>query len=157
MEEYLSRQLRKKKKLRKYHQHKDADHLRLATNFEENTAMIRLGIVNSFGSSFNLRADTMIITGRESIEIVQSMKGDWIIQSIVAKSSGIAGDIASCHIIWSLCTNQETITTNNSVGSESGTLQPQKKKSQSEENETCQKNRTLKTSRVAWECTPDCL
>ena len=65
---------RKIKQLRRiHHQHKVADHSRLATNFEDDTAMSGFGIVNGFGGSFNIIADTMIITGRESFQIVQSM------------------------------------------------------------------------------------
>jgi len=48
----------------------------LASDFEDNTTMSRFRIIHSFSTGFNITADTMIIAGRESVKIVQSMKGD---------------------------------------------------------------------------------
>ena len=67
--------------------------------------MGRFGIVHSFGTSFNITADTVVIAGRESVEIVQSVNGDGVFRSIISKGGGIAADAASCHVVGSLGTD----------------------------------------------------
>jgi len=67
--------------------------------------MSRFGIVHGFGTSFDFTADTVVIAGRESVEVVQSMKGDRIFRSIVAKGGSIAANAASCHVVGSLGTD----------------------------------------------------
>jgi hypothetical protein len=44
----------------------------------------------------------MVIAGRESVEVVQSLEGYRVFRSTVAKGSGIATDAASCHVVGSL-------------------------------------------------------
>jgi hypothetical protein len=73
-----------------------AEHLRLAADFEGNTAVSRFGIVNGFCAGINVTADTMIIAGRKSAQVVQSMKGDRIFRSIIAKGSCVIARVDYC-------------------------------------------------------------
>jgi hypothetical protein len=53
------------------------------------------------------------------------VEGDGVVGGGVTESTGVSGDGAGSDIVRSLGTNKETVSANNSVGSEGGTLQNQ--------------------------------
>lgn len=97
--------------------------IRLGTDFERNTRGCRLGVVNSLGASFDVGADTVVVARGEGVEVIETVKGDGILGSIVTDSSGVAGDLALGDVVSSLGTKKETITTEDGVCGESGTLE----------------------------------
>lgn len=126
---------------------------RLDANFQGDTTVGGFGVVNCLGASLHVSIDTMVVTGAESVEVVQSMEGDGVFWSTVTEGGGVAGHVAFGDIVCGLSTHKETITAENSVSSESRALDSPKLGEK--------KNRanflTLKRSRAPRVWTPDCL
>jgi hypothetical protein len=81
-----------------------------------------LGIVESLGTSLGIAADTVVVAGGESIAAVEGVEGDSIVGGVVTEGSSETGDIALSDIVGSLTTEEEAVTTDDSIGSEGGTL-----------------------------------
>ena len=113
-----------------------------------------LGVIDSFSTSLNIPGNTVVVAGGEGVEVVQPVKGDSVLRGIIPESSSITGDVATSDVVGSLSTNEETITTKNSVSSESRALKKEKHKPLTL---TCRLERTLNTSKKARVCIPLCL
>lgn len=98
----------------------------------------------------------MVVAGRESLEVVQSVDGDGIFGGVVADGSSVAGDIATSDVVCSLSTNEESVAAENSISGEGRSLH-NKEENKPEASLTCPPERTLKTSRKARPWRPDCL
>lgn len=81
-----------------------------------------LGVIERLSTGLGVSVDTVVVTGGVSVEVVDSLKGNGVFGRVVANGSSIAVDAALGNIVRSLGTEEEAITTNNSVGSEGGTL-----------------------------------
>lgn len=64
----------------------------------------------------------MIVAGREGAKVVKTVDGDSVFGCIVTNSGSVTRNVTLGNIICGLCTKEEPITTNNSVGSERRTL-----------------------------------
>ena len=95
---------------------------RLNTNFQSDTTVGGFGVVNGFGAGLHVSINTMVVAGAEGVQVVQPMEGDGVFRSTVADSGGVAGHVAFGDIVCSLSTNEETVTAENSVSSESRAL-----------------------------------
>lgn len=65
----------------------------------------------------------MVVASAEGREVAQTVKGDGVLGSGESESSGVSGDGARGHIVRGLATDKETISTDDGIGSESGTLE----------------------------------
>lgn len=95
---------------------------RLGTNFESNTRGGRLGVIDRLSTGLYIRANTVVVAGGEGIQVAKAVKGDSIFRGVVANGSRVTGDLALSDVVRSLGTNEESITTENSVGGERRTL-----------------------------------
>lgn len=93
----------------------------LGTDFKDNTSVSSLGIVKGLGTSFSITADTVVVTSSEGIATVKGVKSNGIFRSIVANSGSKARNATLSDVVSSLATQEETVTTDNSVGSKGGT------------------------------------
>lgn len=64
----------------------------------------------------------MVVTGGEGLQVVKPMERDGVFRGVVANGSGVTGYFALSDIIGRLSTDEESVTTENSVGSEGGAL-----------------------------------
>lgn len=95
---------------------------RFSTDFECDTAVGVLGVIDRLGTGLDVSADAVVVAGSESFQVVQSVNGDSVFRGIVTNCSGVTGDVTFGDIVGRLGTNQEAVTTKNSVGSKGGTL-----------------------------------
>lgn len=102
------------------------NYLRLGTNFESNTRSGSLGVIDSLGTSLNIRADAVVVAGGEGVQVVETVEGDGVFRSVVTKGSRVTGDLAFSKVVGSLSSDEEAITTENSVSSKGRTLQSSK-------------------------------
>lgn len=100
----------------------EGEYVRLGTNFEINSGGGSLSVVDSLGTSFDIRAHTVVVAGSESRSIAQAVDGDGVVRGAKADGTRVAGDATLRDIVRSLGTNEESITTKNGVGSECGSL-----------------------------------
>lgn len=64
----------------------------------------------------------MVIARGEGVEVVETVDGDGVLRGIEAERSRVAGDFTLGHVVSSLGTEKETITTEDGVCGERGTL-----------------------------------
>lgn len=64
----------------------------------------------------------MVVARGEGVEVVETVNGDSVLGGIVAKSSGVASDLALGDVISTLSTKKEAITTEDGVCGKSGAL-----------------------------------
>jgi len=64
----------------------------------------------------------VVVARGEGVEVVETVKGEGILGSIVAESSRVAGNFALGDVVSSLGTKKEAITAKDGVRSECGTL-----------------------------------
>ena len=96
--------------------------LRLRANLKANARRSSLGVIDSLGAGLDVRADAMVVTRRERVKVTETVDGDSVVGCREASSEGIARDFALGHVIGRLTTDEKPITAENSVCSESGTL-----------------------------------
>ena len=97
-------------------------YVRFGTNLEINTGGGSLGIIDSLGTSFDIGAHTVVITGSESRSITQAVDGDGVVGSAEADSTGVTGEATLGDIVGCISTDKESITTKDSVGGECWSL-----------------------------------
>lgn len=95
---------------------------RLGADFKGNATSRRLGVIDSLGTSFNVTAHTVVVGGRVGRQIAQSVQSNGVLRSGEPESSSIASDLARRHIVGSLSTEKEAITSNNGIGREGRSL-----------------------------------
>ena len=98
----------------------------LRANLNVYVAVSRLIIIESTGAGLHVTADTVVVAGTVTIKVVEAVKSNSVFGGIVAYSSGIAGNIAAADVVRGLSTNQETVTAEDSISSESGSLYTKK-------------------------------
>lgn len=64
----------------------------------------------------------MVVRSGEGGQVSETVKGDGVVGGGVTEGTGVSGDGTGGDIVRSLGTNKETISANNSVGSEGGAL-----------------------------------
>ena len=96
--------------------------IRFNTNFEVDTGGGGLGIIDSLGTSLDVRAHTVIVAGGECRSVTQALNGDSVIRSAEADSTGVAGELAVGDVVRGLGTDQEPITAKDGVGGERWSL-----------------------------------
>jgi hypothetical protein len=84
--------------------------------------MSRLVVVNRTSTSLHVTANTVVVAGTVGVEVVQTVKGDSVFRGVVADSSSVTSDVATTDIVGGFGTKQETVTSENGVGSESRAL-----------------------------------
>ena len=98
------------------------EYVRLCTNLEVNTGSGSLGIIDGLGTSFDIGAHTVVVTGSESRSIAQTMDGDGIIRSTEADSTRATGEATLGDVVRCVGTDEEPVTTEDGVGSECWSL-----------------------------------
>jgi hypothetical protein len=96
--------------------------VRLRANFKCNAATGSLYIVDSLGTSFNVLADTVVVASAEDIAVAKTMQSHSIFGCAVANSSSVASDGTFLHVKGGLGTNQEAVTTDDTISGDSGPL-----------------------------------
>ena len=97
-------------------------YVRLGTNLEVNTGGGSFGIVDSLGASLDIWAHTVVVAGSESRSITQAMNGNSVVGSAEADSTGVAGKATLSNVVRRFATNEESVTTEDCVGSERWSL-----------------------------------
>ncbi len=95
---------------------------RLRSDFKNNVTMGRLGVVESLGTSLGIAVDTVVVAGSVCVHVVKGLKGDSVFGRVVTDGSSVTADVTVSDVVRSLSTEEETITTNDSIGSEDGAL-----------------------------------
>jgi hypothetical protein len=90
----------------------------------------------------------MVVASTEGIEVVQAVKSNGVFRGIVTESCSVAGDVTATDVVGGLGTNQETVTAEDCISGESGSLFTAKK-SQETIREVVSIACTLSTSSVA--------
>lgn len=96
--------------------------LRLSTDLKADTLGGGLGVVDSLGTSLDVRADTVVVACSESAQVTETVEGDGVLGGTVAEGSSVTSDLALSNVVRGLGTEEETVTTENGVSSESGAL-----------------------------------
>lgn len=84
--------------------------------------MSGLGVIEGLGTSLRVAADAVVVAGGVGVQVIESLKSDSIFRSVVANSGGVTGQVALGDVVSSLSTEEEAITTNDSISSEGGPL-----------------------------------
>ena len=96
--------------------------LRLGADLESNARRRCLGVVYGLGTSFNVRAHTVVVARSKSAEVGEGMEGDGILGRGEAGRGGVLGDTALSDIVRGLRTNEEAVAAQHGVGGNSGAL-----------------------------------
>jgi acetyl-CoA acetyltransferase len=96
--------------------------LRFSTNFKSYTRGSGLGVINSLGAGLDVRADTVVVAGMESMQIAESVEGNGVVRSVVTDSSRVTGDFALCDVISSFGTDEEAIASKDGISCDRGAL-----------------------------------
>ena len=96
--------------------------LRLSTDLKADTLGGGLGVVDSLGTSLDVRADTVVVACSESAQVTETVEGDGVLGGTVAEGSSVTSNLALSNVVRGLGTEEETVTTENGVSSESGAL-----------------------------------
>ena len=97
-------------------------YVRLDANLEVNAGGGRLGIVDSLGTSLDIGANTVVVAGSEGGSIAQAVDGDGVVRSAEADSTRVTGEAALGDVVSSFGTNEESVTTEDGVGSKCWSL-----------------------------------
>jgi len=95
----------------------------LGSDFEGDTTGGGLGVVDSLGTSLDVLANSVVVRSGEGGQVSETVEGDGVVGSGVTESTSVSGDGTGGDIVRCLGTNKETISANNSVGSEGGALE----------------------------------
>ena len=94
----------------------------LGSDLEGDTTGGGLGVVDSLGTSLDVLANSVVVGSGEGGQVSETVKGDGVVRGGVTESTGVSGDGTGGDIVRSLGTNKETVSANNSVGSEGRAL-----------------------------------
>lgn len=97
-------------------------YVRLGTNLKVDTGGGSLGIVDSLGTGLDVGAHTVVVASGKSRSITQAMDGDGVIRSAEANSTGVTGEATIGDVVSSLGTNEESVATEDGVGSKCWSL-----------------------------------
>lgn len=99
-----------------------SSYVHLGTDFEVNTGGGSLGIVDSLGTSLDIGAYAVVVAGSECGPITQVVDGDSIVGSAEANSTRVTGEATFGDVVRCLGTEEESVTTEDSIGSECWSL-----------------------------------
>ena len=97
--------------------------LRLSTDLKADTLGGGLGVVDSLGTSLDVRADTVVVACSESAQVTETVKGDGVLGGTVAEGSSVTSNLALSNVVRCLTTEEEAVTADDSVSSEGRALQ----------------------------------
>lgn len=97
-------------------------YLRLGTDFEVNTGSGGLGIIDSLGTGLDIGAHTVVVAGSVRGPITQAVDGDSVVGSAEADGTGVTGEATLGDVVRCLSSEEESITTEDSVGGECWSL-----------------------------------
>jgi len=95
----------------------------LSTNFKADVARGRLGIVDGLGTSLNVAADAVVVRSREGAHVPETVEGNSVFRSTVAKSSSVTGNASLGNVVSAFSTEKETVTTEDRVSGERRALE----------------------------------
>lgn len=64
----------------------------------------------------------MVVAGGEGVQVVEAVYGDGVFGCVVADGGCVAGDVALCDVVRGLCADEETVTAEDGIGCERGSL-----------------------------------
>ena len=82
----------------------------------------RAGVVHGLGAGLDVGADAVVVARGVRGEVGEPVEGDGVLGGTVAEGSSVTSDLALSNVVRGLGTEEETVTTENSVSSESGAL-----------------------------------
>lgn len=94
----------------------------LGSDLEGDTTGGGLGVVDSLGTSLDILANSVVVRSSKGGEVSETVEGDGVVGGGVTESTCVSGDGTGSDIVRCLGTNKETVSANNSVGSEGGAL-----------------------------------
>jgi hypothetical protein len=96
--------------------------IRLYTDFKVNTGGGSLGVVDGLGASLDIGAHTVVIAGSERRRVTQAVDSDGIVWGAEANSTRVTREATLSDVVRCLGTKEESITTEDGVGSECWSL-----------------------------------
>ena len=114
-----------------------------------------LVVVDGLSTSFDVRADAVVVAGRECLHIVEAEESDGIFWGIETDGTSVPSDVALGDVVSSLYANKETVTANHGVSGERWSLDNVFRSART--GREMNFSRTLKKSRAARVWKPDCL
>jgi hypothetical protein len=94
----------------------------LGSDLERDTAGGGLGVVDSLGTSLDVLANSVVVGSGKGGQVAETVEGDGVVGGGVTEGTGVSGDGTGSDVVRSLGTDKETVSANNSVGSEGGAL-----------------------------------
>lgn len=83
----------------------------------------RLGVVGGTGTGLDVGVDAVVVRGRVGGEVAQALQGDGVLGGVEAGSEVVLGHLGSLDVVRGLGTSEETVTAQDGVGSEDGSLE----------------------------------
>jgi hypothetical protein len=99
----------------------------LGTDLEVDAAVGALGVVGGSGTRLSVSVDAVVVAGRIGAQVAEAMEGNRIVGRVEASTEVVPSQLALLNVVAGFGTSKESITTENSIGSESGTLQNREK------------------------------
>lgn len=96
--------------------------VRLGSDFQSDSARGCLGVIDSLGTSLDIAAHAVVVARRVGAQVSETVEGDGVLGSAVSESGGVAGHLALGNVERGFGTNQEAITSKDSVGGDGGAL-----------------------------------
>jgi hypothetical protein len=96
--------------------------LRLGTDLDSDTAVCVLVIVDGLGAGLNVRADAVVVAGREGFQVVETEDGDGVFGSVVANGASVTGDVSLSDIVGRLRADEKAVAAYDNVRGECGAL-----------------------------------
>ena len=96
--------------------------LRFGANLESNAGRSCLGVVYGLGTSFDIRAHTVVVARGKGAQVGETVERDGVLGCGEADRGRVLGDTALGDVVGSLRTDEEAITPQHSVGGKSGAL-----------------------------------
>ena len=101
---------------------KGAHKVGLGADFQRDPVEGRLGVVDCLCTSLDILRDLVVVAGTEGGEVPETVQGDGVFGSGESDGTGISGDRTRSDIVGGLGTDEEAISTDDSVRGERGTL-----------------------------------
>ena len=97
-------------------------YVRLGANLEVNSSGGSFGIIDSLGTSLDIRAHTVVVAGSKSRSITQAVDGNGVVRGAETDSTGVTGKATLGNVVRCFGANEESVAAEDRVGSERWSL-----------------------------------
>ena len=85
-----------------------------------------LGVIDGLGTSFDIRADTVVVARSKSAQVTKTVEGNSIFWCAKTNRGVVTGDLALSDVVGSFSAKEEAVTANDGISSESWSLRVRK-------------------------------